>query len=501
MPDAQTLLYTARQVRELDRIAIEERGTPGIVLMKRAGRAAFDGLVRRWPRPGKITVYCGSGNNGGDGYVVAALAASRGIPVEVIQVAPAEKLTGSARQAWEFAVREGVTMTPLASSAAPAEGIIVDALLGTGLSGEVRQPYAQVIDTINQSALPVMAIDIPSGLCADSGRILGNCIRSELTPTFIGRKRGLYTNSGPACCGDILFSDLEVDGSVYQDISGACRLLDWDILQARLPGRPADGHKGRYGHVMVIGGDSGFGGAALMAAEAALRTGAGLVSVATRPEHVPAILARCPEVMAAGVISGQELEPLLDRPGVLVVGPGLGRSPWSEQLLQKALASGLPMLLDADALNILSEGRVGKGADLSTSVITPHPGEAARLLGTDTASVQADRFVAVVRLHERLGAVALLKGAGTLVASREGIGLCPYGNGGMAVGGMGDVLSGVVGSLLAQGLSPGEAAEAGACLHALAGDDAVARGGQAGLMATDLMPALRRRRNGGAGEQ
>ena len=493
------MLYSAGAVRELDRIAIEDRGVPGIVLMKRAGRSAFEALLRRWPGPEKITVYCGSGNNGGDGYIVAALAAARRLPVEVIQVGAPEKLGGAAREARDYAVREGVAMTPLESAVPPSEGVIVDALLGTGLKGEVRDPYATVIETINRSGLPVLAIDIPSGLCADSGALLGHCVSANLTVTFIGRKGGLYTNRGPARCGELLFDDLGVPADIYEGVSGECRLLQWQEIRTALPGRDRDAHKGLFGHVMVVGGDSGMGGAALMAAEAALRAGAGLVSVATRPEHVAAILARRPEVMAAGVISGQELEPLLERPDVLVVGPGLGQSPWSEQLLQKALAAGLPMLLDADALNILSAGRVGRGADLSASVITPHPGEAARLLATDTGAVQKDRFAAVRRLREKWGATTVLKGAGSLIASGEGVALCPYGNGGMAVGGMGDLLSGVIGSLMAQGFSPGRAAEAGVCLHAVAGDDAVVEAGPAGLCASDLLLPLWRRRNGAGG--
>lgn len=489
-------LYSAAQVRELDRIAIAGRGIPGIQLMKRAGRATFNALLQRWPVPENITVYCGAGNNGGDGYVIAALAKARQIAVEVIQVAPADRLQGDARRAHDFALAEGVTLTPFAQASAPSQGVIVDALLGTGLSGEVRAPFCDAIAAINGSGLPVVAVDIPSGLCADTGCELGSAVQAEMTVTYIGRKRGLYTASGSARAGVVVFDDLAVPADIYADLASQVQMLSWPECYRQLPQRRADAHKGLFGHVMIVGGDLGFGGAAAMAAEAALRCGAGLVSVATRPEHVPAIISRCPEVMALGVVSGQALEPHLARPSVLVVGPGLGRTPWSEQMLQKALAANLPMVLDADALNLLAEGRIGVKADLSAAVLTPHPGEAASLLGCSVAAIQADRFAAVCALHNKYRATVLLKGAGTLITGDgNAILLCPHGNPGMASGGMGDVLSGVIGALLAQGLTATAAASTGACLHALAADDAVGDG-QIGLCATDLMPNLRRRRNG-----
>lgn len=493
-------LYTAAQVRALDRTAIDEFAIPGISLMKRAGRGAFDALLTRWPNPEKITVYCGSGNNGGDGYVIAALAAAQKLPAEVIQAASPEKLVGDARRAYEYALAEGVAMTPMAAAQMPEKGVVVDALLGTGLRGAVKAPFSSAIASINDSGLPVLAVDIPSGLCADTGSILGSAVRAQVTATFIGSKRGLYTGAAPACCGDIVYESLHVPEEIFAAVDCQSVRLDWTDLATRLPQRAADAHKGLYGHVMIIGGELGYGGAVAMAAEAALRVGAGLVSVATRPQHVNAIIARCPEVMATGVASGQELEPLLSRPTVLVVGPGLGRTPWSEQMLQKALAAGLPMVLDADALNILSEGRVGATADISRSVLTPHPGEAARLLNVSTGEIQRDRFNAVADISKKYSATVLLKGAGTLIASVDSpVLLCPYGNPGMAAGGMGDVLSGVIGSLIAQGLSLPEAASLGACLHSLAADDAAVNCGQIGLCATDLMPWLRARRNQGKG--
>lgn len=486
-------LYTADEVYALDAAAIAG-GIPSIQLMKRAGRAAFELLLERFPATELISIYCGAGNNGGDGYVVAALAAQRLIPVQVIQLSAPEKLAGAARQAYEFAVQEGVQMQPFAQATAPAGGVIVDALLGIGLRGAPANEFAQAIEQINQSRLPVLALDIPSGLNADTGAVASVAVAAQLTLSFIALKRGLLTGRGPAMSGELVLANLDVPAIAYEAVVPKVERLELNGLLELLSPRAADAHKGDFGHVMVIGGDTGFGGAALMAAEAAARTGAGNVSVATRPEHVAAILARRPEVMACGVVSGQELEPLLARPTLLVVGPGLGRSPWSEQMLQQAVKSGLPLVLDADALNILAEGRVIPVASQqqhSPWLLTPHPAEAARLLGLTTAEVQADRFAAVQAISERYNASVILKGAGSLVAAAGGvIGLVADGNPGMASGGMGDVLSGILGGLMAQGLSATDAARLGSVVHACAADLAAEDQGQRSLLATDLIPYL-----------
>ncbi len=502
-------LYTAAQVRELDRIAIEERGVPGIQLMKRAGRAVFSALLSRWSisriesgarevdAENTLTVYCGAGNNAGDGYIVAGLAAQRCLAVELVQVGDPARLSGDALSAYQFACQEGVPMRPYRQGVHPAPGVVVDALLGTGLSGEVRGDYVGAIEQINTCALPVVAVDIPSGLCSDSGRELGQAVQAQLTVSFIGLKRGLMTGRGPALCGELRFDDLRVPADIYDQVPAQTQRLDLPSLLLQLPARAADAHKGDFGHVLVIGGDRGYGGAVMMAAEAAARTGAGLVSVATRPEHIPAILARRPELMAVGVNSGQELAALLSRPSVLVIGPGLGRSSWSEQLLQQALQSGLPMVVDADGLNILAEGRL-KAAERPARpwIITPHPGEAARLLNDTTTGVQADRFAAVRALQQKFGAVTVLKGAGSLVASGQRLRVSQEGNPGMASGGMGDVLSGILGGLLAQGLEAADAAALGVCLHGAAADLAAEDEGQRGMLATDLIPYIRELLNG-----
>jgi NAD(P)H-hydrate epimerase len=370
----------------------------------------------------------------------------------------------------------------------------VDALLGIGLRGAPTAEFAAAIAQINQTGLPVLALDIPSGLNADTGAVAGVVVQAQITIPYIALKRGLLTGRGPAVCGELVLANLDIPAVTYNEVSPSVERLTLDALLPLLAPRAADAHKGDFGHVMVIGGDTGYGGAALMAAEAAARTGAGKVSVATRPEHVSAILARRPEIMACGVVSGQELEPLLARPTLLVVGPGLGRTPWSEQMLQQAIKSGLPLVLDADALNILAEGRVVPVAghqQHSPWLLTPHPAEAARLLGITTAEVQADRFAAVRAISARYNASVILKGAGSLLASADGlIGVVTDGNPGMASGGMGDVLSGILGGLVAQGLSAHDAARLGAVIHACAADLAAEDLGQRSLLATDLIPYL-----------
>jgi NAD(P)H-hydrate epimerase len=492
-------LYTASGVRELDRRAIEDYNIPGIILMKRAGRAVLSELLARWPNPEKITVLCGGGNNGGDGYIIAALAHQQGFSVAVLQLAPEEKLSGDARRAWHFACQERVSMSPFAGKLDSEEGLIVDALLGTGVAGQVRENYALAIAAINASPSQVVAVDVPSGLCSDTGVVRGEAVVAELTVTFIGVKCGLLTGQGPAHVGELIYRDLEVPGPVFDTVVAAAQRLDLPKLMEELPPRKRDAHKGQFGYVLVIGGDEGFGGAAAMAAEAALRVGAGLVGVATRATHVSALLARRPELMVKPVESGQDLEPLLSAADILIVGPGLGRSPWSEQVLQQAIRSGLPMVIDADALNILSEGRLENGVntDASSWVLTPHPGEAARLLNTSNVEIQSDRLAACRAIQQKYQCTVLLKGAGTLISGgEETLSLCPYGNPGMASGGMGDVLAGIIGGLWAQGLSALKATELGACLHGVAADQIAAESGERGMLATDLLLPLQRLANG-----
>ena len=479
-------LYLAAELRELDRIASEVAGITGYTLMSRAAGAAWGALQARWPAARRLLVLCGGGNNGGDGFVLARLALQAGCQVRVLQVSDPGRLAGDAATARDDWLATGGEIEQPDTGAGYAVDLIVDGLLGTGFAGPLRPAWQTVIDAANAATAPVLALDIPSGLAADSGHVDGVAIRAALTVTFIGRKPGLYTGAGPDCCGEVVFDDLAVPAAVYQQVPPAA-LLDTGSRPNPFNGpRSRTAHKGHFGSVLVVGGDHGMSGAARLAGEAALRTGAGRVSLATRREHAALIAAACPELMCFGVESTGELKPLLARATVVVVGPGLGQSAWGQSLLATVLESGLPLVVDADALNLLAREPLSR----DNWILTPHPGEAARLLATTIAAVQSDRPAAVRALHDRWGGVGVLKGAGTLVHARGALPvICSAGNPGMAGAGMGDVLSGVTGALLGQGLSLSAAARAAVCLHAVAGDNA-ARHGERGRLARDLIAEL-----------
>jgi len=480
-----TSLFTAAQVRAMDRHAIDGLGIPGLELMHQAGTATFSALRRRWPDAKTLSVVCGPGNNGGDGYVIARLALAAGFDVRAYPVGPLERLRGDAAAAFaEYRDADGPVLNFIPPCFEGAE-ILVDALLGTSLDRDVAGEYAAIIEAVNEFPGKVVAVDIPSGLNADTGAVMGNAVHADLTVSFIGLKQGLFTGAGPAHCGEIVFDDLNAPPEIRLGQTPSSRLLRNDEF-ALLP-RRRDAHKGQCGHVLVIGGEHGYSGAARMAAEAAARTGAGLVSIATRASHSPLLNLGRPELMVHGVESGRELEPLLLRASVLALGPGLGQSEWAKDLFDAALNCGKPLVVDADALNLLAH--YPRWCD--RWILTPHPGEAARLLGHSSADLQRDRFAAVSALQRRCGGVAVLKGAGTLIAGPDGVPhVARWGNPGMASGGMGDVLTGVIAGLLAQHVPPFEAACLGVRLHGQAGDLA-ASAGERGLLAGDVIEALR----------
>ena len=486
-PDPQFALYTTAQVRALDQAAIAG-GMAGIELMERAARAALDVLRRRWPQAQTLCVACGPGNNGGDGFLLAALACMAGMRAHVI--ATSEHSTGDAALARERCLREGAQVA-LAAAPLPDADVYVDALFGSGLNRAPAGDAAKLIAALNAQSRPVLALDVPSGLDSGTGAAFDPCVRAMATVCFVGWKRGLFTAQGADQCGERSLATLDIPAEVYAQAQPDATLL----APRALPPRPRDSHKGRQGHVLAIGGDLGAGGAVRLCGEAAARVGAGLVSIATREANVGAILAACPELMPQGVHVPRNLEPLLMRANVLAVGPGLGQDEWGHGLWNAALDAGKPLVLDADGLNLLA---AAPRALPSACVLTPHPGEAARLLGIATAEIQADRFAAVRALAQKYRAVAVLKGAGSLIADSDGqVAVCPWGNPGMASGGMGDVLTGVVAGLLAQGLDAWNAACLGVGLHARAGDLA-ARAGERGLLASDLFPYLRALVNGRA---
>jgi ADP-dependent NAD(P)H-hydrate dehydratase / NAD(P)H-hydrate epimerase len=485
-----TALYTTVQVRALDRLATTALGIASLTLMQRAGAAAFRELRRRWPAARRILVFCGSGNNGGDGYVIAKLARDAGFHVQIVATHPprADSDAARAQSMWAQANDDRSTQTDDMHA-----DVIVDALLGTGLGKPVEGEMRGWIDRINAASIPVLALDVPSGIDADTGSVKGTAVRADCTITFVAHKRGLFTGASVDHCGELVLDALGLPDTLYTSEKTDTRLLDLRELMSWLPSRPRDAHKGLFGHVLAIGGDHGMGGAIRLAGEAALRVGAGLVSVATRAEHVVSLNAARPELMAIGVSGMQELATQIKRATVLALGPGLGQRAWADALWHGAMDSGKPIVIDADALNLLA--RMPRECSPQT-VLTPHPGEAARLLGTDTATIGADRYAAARELAKRYRAIVVLKGAGSIIANPHGdVAVCPWGNPGMASGGMGDVLTGVIAGLIAQGIDAWRAAQIGVALHAQAGDIAATEG-QAGMVASDLFAPLRRLRNG-----
>ena len=478
--ESSRALYRTQQVRAIEQAAIAG-GIAAAALMECAATAAWQLLQRRWPQARRINVLVGPGDNGGDGLWLAALVRQAGRPVGVCELAPAAARSAATAQARALAQQAGVTLAD-APDRLPDADLHVDALFGIGLSRPLQGLAARWIAALNAQRAPVLALDVPSGLDADTGAAPGEAVRATATLSFVAWKRGLFTGRARALCGELMLDALGLarDGAVRPDA--------WLLAPPRLPPRARDAHKGACGHVLVIGGSQGFAGAARLAGEAALRSGAGLVSLATCAAHAAAITAQRPELMVHAVESAGQLAPLLARASVLAVGPGLGQSAWAEALLAAALAGGTPLLLDADALNLLA--RAPRPLP-SGCVLTPHPGEAARLLACEVKTIEADRFGAARALGERYGAVVVLKGAGTLVAAPDGrVEVCPQGNPGMASGGMGDVLTGVIAALRAQGLSAWDAARLGVSLHARAGDAAAAQG-ERGLIASDLFAPLR----------
>ncbi|MEC9339987.1 MAG: NAD(P)H-hydrate dehydratase [Pseudomonadota bacterium] len=498
MTDLYSNLYTSDQTRALDRCAIDDFQIPGIELMERAGQAAFDRLRRRWPAAVRLQVFCGPGNNGGDGYVLGRLALQAGLQVTLnaiggVPPSGREVALAAAAFAQVGRVNQGVpAVLP------PDTHVTVDALLGTGLDRPVSGEMARAVAGINQwrhrGNGMVQALDIPTGLNADTGAVMGDCVRADQTVTFIGCNRGLVTGAARAYCGELILEPLGLPGELFDRVGSAARLGHMDgLLSHWLPRRSPIAHKGDSGRVLVIGGDHGYAGAPRLAGEAAQRSGAGLVTVVTRPEHVAGMVAGRPELMVRGFPGPAALSRLLPAADVVAIGPGLGQEDWGRELLDQVLKCDRPLVVDADGLNLLAKAPCRR----PDWVLTPHPGEAARLLGETVAQIEADRFAAAERIATRYGGVVVLKGPGTLVTSAQESQtvVCPYGNAGLASGGSGDVLTGVVAGLVAQGVPLFQAALLGACAHGRAAEMATRRG-ERGTLASDLFAPLRSILNG-----
>lgn len=502
-------LVTAEQMRELDRKAIQERGIPGPELMERAGRAVAEAALRLSARGRErpIVVVCGRGNNGGDGFVAARLLAEQGRRVQVFLAATPEEVGGDARQALNRMQAEGLRACPVESgeqiaAACCGAALVVDALLGIGIAGRVRGVAAELIEAMNACGRPVLAVDVPSGLDADTGKPLGTAVRAAETITMGLPKLGLYLHPGVNHAGRVSVADLGYPTDLVAASPSVGDLISRDYVRMLLPTRPRGAHKGDFGRVLVIAGSVGMTGAACLCAQGALRVGAGLVTVGC-PASVNDILeVKLTEAMTVPLpetfdrcLDTRALAPILElaeSATVLAIGPGLSRTPETVVLVRR-LVSRLdrPMVIDADGLNALADAAFVLEDAHAPAVLTPHPGEMGRLLGVPTEKVQGARAHFAGVAANRFRSVIILKGAGAVVAAAgRPLMVNPTGNPGMATGGTGDVLTGMVAGLIAQGLHPFEGAVAATYLHGLAGDLAAERLGEASLLAGDLLEAV-----------
>lgn len=482
----QTAVYTTTQVRQLDNIAIQQYGIAGYDLMCRAGQAAFEFVKQRWPSATRLCVLCGAGNNAGDGYVVARLAQQAGFNVTLVALSPPQALQGDAQRAYQAyqALKPSIT---LYDGTLPAADVYIDALLGTGLTRALEGAYLQVVQQLNQQFQPILALDIPSGLNGDTGQPLGDAVQASATITFIAWKQGLLTGQARHYCGELSL-DLLMIPPVYAALPTPHFILADDYLRHCLPKRKRTAHKGNFGHSVLVGGAPNMSGAIQLAGKAALRTGSGLVSIITHSQHAEFLNLTQPELMVLSTHPENvaQLTKRLHQASAIGCGPGLGQTEWSQTWFEHALQFTTAKVLDADALNLLAQ----QPNRYVNCILTPHPAEAARLLKTDTASIETDRVAALMRLQREYGGVIILKGAGTLVTDGQQIAFCVDGNPGMASGGMGDLLTGIVTALLAQGFSLFEAAALGVFIHARAGDLA-AQHGERGLVASDMLGFIR----------
>ena len=496
-------LYTASETRKIDNLAIKEKGVSGYSLMQMAAEFTLDVILREFSPVEELIIFCSKGKNSGDGFLLGSFAKEFGLEVTIVMSNTSNVLKGVSRKAFEEmkdAKVKIISTKSVEKLKVSNKAVIVDALIGTGLKGNLRKNIKESILALNKLGvkLPVLSLDIPSGVNPDTGDADDIAVYADITATFVAQKRGCFTSVGKKFSGEIIYSDLEIPKNLFSKITSTSYVVDYEDSISKVVYREQDAHKGHFGNVLIVGGDRGLGGAGLLSSRAAVYSGAGLTSLVTRPEHVSASLVSCPEVMVKGVDSGQDIEEHLVKPDVIAIGPGLGQSAWSEQMIQRvfweAEKRDISVIMDADALNLLTKLKLS--SDLPKRLIlTPHPGEAARLLNTSVAVIESNRFSAAAKIQKKFNATVVLKGSGTVICHKSGgtqkWGICDSGNPGMATGGMGDVLTGIIAGLLAQGLTLKEAAEAGVDLHAKAADQASLEFGEAGLTSSDVINELK----------
>jgi len=468
-------LFTPKQIRTIDQLAQQQMGDDGWVLMQRASKQAWSLAETLWPKAQKVYILVGPGHNGGDGYLLGQYAHQAGRQVTFCQTQPPQ--TGLALRAFQAVIQFNIKISSFNHAALQDADLVVDALFGIGLNRPLTPPWQDITQAVNLAGKPLLALDCPSGLNCETGQASPNCIKADHTAAFIADKLGYYQLDGLDYTGQIHRCNLGLEPHLIEKCPAEA--LCPDISDVRLPRRLHNSHKGDFGRALLIGGDQGMMGAIALAGLACLRSGTGLVNIISHEQHQTALTQMQPELM---VNKGKDILKLISAASAVAIGPGLGQNQWSWQLFEQTCQIENPLIMDADALNLLAQ----KPRYNDHWILTPHPKEAARLLQISTTQIQQDRLAAVKELQRRFGGVIVLKGSGTLICDGQHLSLCRYGNGGMAKGGMGDVLTGLITGLVAQGIAPFKAAEIGCIQHAYTADRLADRLGQMQFLPSDL---------------
>ncbi len=482
-------LFSINQTRKIEKHLIKEQNIPEFNLMLEAGKAVFNVLKKHITnKETPIFILCGPGNNGGDGYITASLAAKEDFNITCLEIGDFSKQSKVSKKAKALATNNNATIRPYNKNISfSKECVIIDGILGIGIKGKVRIKESNLIEKVNNSKAFIISIDNPSGLDCDSGDILGIAIKSNITVTFLSYKQGLYLKYGPKLSGKIEFSNLKTNYIKFLgSLTAKYHIIPNQNLDNIIPKRKIDDHKGVFGNILIVGGNYNMGGAVIMTALAACKAGAGKVTVLTRKEHISPLISRIPNVMTITYESEKDLEDAIEDKTLLAIGPGLGKSKWSKKLFDFFMQSNLPKVIDADALNLLSESK--EKFNLSNAILTPHPKEAARLIGNDVIEIQKDRNSSIRKIQEKYGAITILKGANSLILNnKKELYLCPHGSPAMAVAGMGDILTGLISGLATQNITLNEAAILGVYFHALKANQITKKYGEIGMLPTDIL--------------
>ena len=420
-------LYTAKETKKIDNLAIKEKEISGYSLMQRAAEFALDVILKEFGPLEELVIFCAKGKNSGDGFLLGSLAKEFGLNVTIVTCCPSKEIKGVSSKAFkEMKASKAriISINSIGKLKVSRKAVIVDALIGTGIKGNLRKNIKDSILALNRlgTKLPVVSLDIASGVNPDTGEVKDICVYADITITFVAQKRGCFTSIGKKVSGEVMYSDLEIPKKLFTKVTATSSIVNFEGYIDKVVYREQDAHKGNFGHVLVVGGDKGLGGAGLLASKAAVYSGAGLTSLVTRPEHVNASLVSCPEVMVKGVNSGQDLEEHLIKPTVIAIGPGLGQTAWSEQMIQRvfweAEKRDVVVIMDADALNLLPKLKLSSKLPRRL-VLTPHPGEAATLLNTNVETIESDRFAYAAKIQKKFNATVVLKGSGTVICHKK----------------------------------------------------------------------------------